>query len=112
MELAKFTMIDEDFICEVCGKNVSKLGYTARDHCPYCLCSKHVDINPGDRACDCQGILKPIAIEKAKKDNFKIVYVCKKCGMVKRNVMASDDNYDKILEIMANPVKIPTNNDN
>ena len=47
MEKAKkFTMKDENFICEVCGSDVKKLGYTARDHCPNCLCSKHVDINP------------------------------------------------------------------
>ena len=30
-------MIDEKFICENCGKNVEKLNYTARDHCPFCL---------------------------------------------------------------------------
>ncbi|MDD4027925.1 MAG: RNHCP domain-containing protein, partial [Bacilli bacterium] len=46
-------MIDENFICEVCKKEVKSLGYTARDHCPYCLSSKHVDINPGDRKCTC-----------------------------------------------------------
>ena len=41
-------MVNEDFICENCGKDVEKSSYTARDHCPYCLYSKHVDINPGD----------------------------------------------------------------
>jgi DNA-directed RNA polymerase subunit RPC12/RpoP len=102
MDYAKFTMIDEDFICEVCGKEVNKLGYTARDHCPYCLSSKHVDINPGDRLCDCKGILKPIEIEKGKKDTYKIVYKCLKCGMIKRNIAAKDDDFDKILEIMSN----------
>ncbi len=107
-ETAKFTMKDENFICDVCGENVTKLGYTARDHCPYCLCSKHVDIHPGDRACNCHGILKPIAMEPAKKGGYKIVYVCSKCGMVKRNIMACDDNYDKVLEIMSNPVNIPS----
>ena len=45
--MKKFNMIDESFICENCGKKVTKLGYTARDHCPYCLYSKHLDINPG-----------------------------------------------------------------
>ena len=104
---SKFKMIDENFKCEVCGTKVLKLGYTARDHCPNCLCSKHVDINPGDRACSCHGILKPIAIELAKKDKCKIVYACSKCGMIKRNIAAHDDNYDKILEIMSNPIKIP-----
>ena len=35
-------MIDEEFICENCHKHVEKLNYTARDHCPFCLYSKHV----------------------------------------------------------------------
>ena len=35
-----------------------------------------------------------------KKDEFKIVYKCNKCGMIKRNVAAKDDNFDKMLEIM------------
>lgn len=101
-EQAKFTMIDEDFVCEVCGFNVKPLGYSARDHCPRCLCSKHLDINPGDRLCGCKGILTPIGIDKWKSDKYKIVYVCNKCGMKKRNLSANDDNFDKILEIMAN----------
>lgn len=99
---AKFTMIDENFICDVCKKEVKKLGYTARDHCPHCLCSKHVDINPGDRSSTCHGILEPIGMEPIKKDKLKIVYKCNKCNMIKRNVTADDDNFDKILEVMAN----------
>ena len=100
MEDKKFTMIDEEFICDVCGKKISKLSYTARDHCNYCLSSKHVDINPGDRNSNCKGTLVPIDIEKGPKDKLKIVYKCNKCGEIKRNVMAVDDNYDKVLEIM------------
>ena len=61
-----FTMIDEGFTCAVCGKVVEPLNYSARDHCPYCLCSLHVDVNPGDRLAECHGILKPIDIEKYK----------------------------------------------
>lgn len=100
---ARFTMIDESFICDVCGEKVGPLGYTARDHCPKCLCSKHVDVNPGDRACECQGILEPVAIDKGKKGDYKIVYVCNKCGAIKRNKMAKDDNVDLIIKIMSNP---------
>lgn len=100
MDEKKFTMIDENFICEVCGKEVPKLNYTARDHCNNCLSSKHVDINPGDRKANCGGILVPIGVEKGSKDKYKIVYRCNKCGEIKRNVMAIDDNFDKVLEIM------------
>lgn len=99
MEKKKFTMIDEDFICDNCHQKVEKLGYTARDHCPYCLYSKHVDINPGDRANNCHGPLKPIGADKFK-DTYKIVYECQKCGEMHRNIMASDDSFDALLEIM------------
>ena len=97
----KFTMIDENFICDVCKKNVNKLGYTARDHCPYCLSSKHVDIFPGDRENKCKGILIPIGIEKFK-DTYKIIYKCEKCGSLHKNIMAKDDNFDKIIELSKN----------
>ena len=60
--MGNFTVIDEEFICENCGKNVPKLGYSRRNHCPWCLHSKHVDINPGDRAEECHGDLEPIRI--------------------------------------------------
>ncbi len=102
MEDKKFTMIDEAFIREVCGHNVSKLNYTARDHCNNCLSSKHVDVNPGDRKSTCKGTLVPVDIEKGPKDKYKIVYKCNKCGEIKRNVMADDDNFEKVLEIMRN----------
>ena len=51
--MKRFNMIDENFVCENCNKMVDKLNYTARDHCPFCLCSKHVDNNPGDRENNC-----------------------------------------------------------
>lgn len=94
-------MIDEPFICAVCSQSVTPLKYSARDHCPYCLCSLHVDNNPGDRANVCHGTLKPISIDKFK-DTYKIVYKCNKCGEIKRNIMAIDDDFDKIIEVMKN----------
>ncbi len=95
----KFTMIDEGFICEVCNKKVLPLKYTARDHCPFCLHSKHVDINPGDREETCHGILIPIGIEKSKKSDYKIIYKCQKCHSIRKNIMASDDNFNLIIEL-------------
>ena len=91
-------MIDEEFVCENCGENISKLNYTARDHCPHCLYSKHVDVFPGDRANGCMGLMKPIGIEKFK-NTYKIVYKCSKCNQIHKNVMANDDNYDLIVKL-------------
>jgi DNA-directed RNA polymerase subunit RPC12/RpoP len=96
--MKRFNMIDETFECENCHKKVEKLKYSARDHCPYCLYSKHVDINPGDRANPCQGLLKPIDIEKFK-DTYKIVYICQKCGQEHKNIMATDDDFEQIIEL-------------
>ena len=96
--MKKFNMIDEKFICENCGKEVKKLGYTARDHCPYCLYSKHLDINPGDRQNKCKGLMKPIGIEKFK-NIYKIIYICSKCKEIHKNIMAIDDNFNKIIEL-------------
>ena len=91
-------MIDEEFVCENCNKMVKKLNYSARDHCNYCLYSKHVDIMPGDRQNTCHGLLKPIGIEKYK-NTYKIIYKCEKCHLTHKNIMANDDNFDKIIEL-------------
>lgn len=91
-------MLDEDFICENCYYEVKKLEYSARDHCPKCLYSKHVDINPGDRLNNCLGLLKPIGIEK-HKNTYKIIYKCDKCNQIHKNIVATDDNMDKIIEL-------------
>lgn len=99
--MKQFTMRDEHFICESCHKEVSPLGYTARDHCPYCLYSKHVDINPGDRENTCKGLLKPIGIEKFK-DTYKILYQCEKCHELHKNIVAKDDDMNMIIKISSN----------
>ena len=102
MDTKKFKMLDEAFTCVVCKNEVKPLNYTARDHCPNCLCSIHIDNNPGDRSNNCLGILKPIEVEKGKKDTWKIIYKCAKCGEIKKNKMAEDDNFELILKIMEN----------
>ncbi|NLL44937.1 MAG: RNHCP domain-containing protein [Mollicutes bacterium] len=99
--MKKFNMLDEEFICENCHKKVNKLSYTARDHCPFCLYSKHVDCNPGDRANKCLGMLKPIGIEKFR-NTFKIIYKCLKCEEIHKNIIAKDDNMDLIIELSTN----------
>ena len=96
---SRFTKIDEEFICHNCGKKVEKLGYTCRNHCPSCLNSKHVDINPGDRAENCKGALKPVSVEIDSKKGYVIVFKCEKCGVIRKNKAAEDDNIDLIIEL-------------
>lgn len=87
----------EDFSCNHCGKVVKGDGYT--NHCPHCLWSRHVDLNPGDRANECGGMMEPIAIDF--KNNEKIIlHRCDKCGTEKRNKVSDQDNPERILDII------------
>ena len=62
METKRFSKNDSGFICAHCGKEVEPLSYTSRNHCPFCLWSLHLDINPGDRACECKAPMQPIKV--------------------------------------------------
>jgi hypothetical protein len=95
----KFQKNDNGFICKNCGSNVPPLGYTSRDHCNQCLCSLHVDKNPGDRKNECKGLLVPVQIETSSKKGTVIVYQCNKCGMFHKNKAAQDDNFETILSV-------------
>ena len=99
MEYRNFTEIDEEFICDNCGKKVPKLGYSCRNHCPNCLHSKHVDKNPGDRQEECHGDLEPIGLEIDSKKGYVIIFKCKKCGAIRKNKSAKDDNMDLIIKL-------------
>jgi rubrerythrin len=97
----RFARNIEDFVCENCNAQVTGDGYT--NHCPNCLYSKHVDINPGDRASKCRGLMEPVFVETSRK-GYIIVFRCKKCGATKRNRTAPGDNFEKLLDV-ANQVK-------
>lgn len=101
-----FTKNDDSFICGHCGKEVLPLGYSSRNHCPFCLWSLHVDINPGDRANECSGLMEPIRVETDPKKGFVIVHRCTKCGEIKRNRAAHEaklqpDNRNLLIKLTA-----------
>ncbi len=85
MESKKFTKNDSGFICAHCGKQVPPLGFTSRNHCPFCLYSLHVDVMPGDRANPCGGLMRPVATEPHPKKGYIIIHECTKCGVRGRN---------------------------
>jgi len=106
VERKLFTKRDESFECENCGKQVEKLGYTSRDHCPYCLYSKHVDVMPGDRAEECQGKLAPQQVELNSKREYVIIYKCEKCHQIRKNKAAEDDDKDLLIKLTVNQTGI------
>ncbi len=92
-----FKKVKEDFGCEKCGEWVTGDGYT--NHCPKCLWSKHVDETPGDRAAACGGPMEPKAV-KLEGGEFIIEHVCLKCGHVKPNKAAPNDELGDYLTSM------------
>ncbi len=97
--MKKFTRTTENFICEHCGAEVKGNGYT--NHCPQCLYSKHVDINPGDREADCGGLMEPVDFEQ-KNGKYIIVHRCQKCGFVRKNKVSDDDDFQAVLQLAHN----------
>ncbi len=87
----------EDFVCGHCGAEVVGDGYT--NHCPRCLWSRHVDVDPGDRAAECLGLMRPIAVELVK-DRFVITTRCETCGHTRRNRAGDGDNRDTLIAIV------------
>ena len=94
-----FTKRVEDFVCAHCGAKVLGNGYT--NHCPKCLWSRHVDNNPGDRASDCGGMMRPIAV-KTVVDGFIITHKCEKCGKTINQHSSESDDMDTIIAISSN----------
>ena len=86
----------ENFICEHCGHNVSGTGYT--NHCPKCLWSKHVDKNPGDRAGECLGMMKPVG-SVTVGGKISVIQRCEKCGFQKKNKMEKGDDFNVLVSL-------------
>jgi len=96
--MRKFQRTIEDFTCEKCGAFVKGNGYT--NHCPDCLWSKHVDINPGDRLNHCQGLMKPVDI-LFKNQIWQLVHQCEKCGELKNIKLNTQNlNIEKIAALI------------
>lgn len=106
MENTLFTKKDSGFVCLNCGKEVPPLGYSSRNHCPYCLCSRHVDVNPGDRASECGAVMDPIEVRTEAKRGFVITHRCRKCGFKRVNGSQKDDD-TRLLIQYTNPYNIP-----
>lgn len=95
-----FIVRNEPFQCLHCGFENAELKGSCRNHCRNCLYSRHVDdLVPGDRESTCQGLMKPIGLDKPKKGIQMIIHECLTCGKKMRNMVAHDDNLDAVIEI-------------
>jgi len=95
-----FIYKNEEFVCENCKKLNPLLKGTCRNHCKFCLFSKHVDKNtPGDRESDCKGLMEPIFVDQDGKKGYVITHKCTKCGKEIRNKVVKDDDFDVIINL-------------
>ena len=96
------------FVCENCGKDVPRVtNGSYRNHCPFCLASKHVDVDPGDRASDCGGIMDAIGVWVRGGGEWAIVHRCRVCGVLRSNRVAADDNPALLMSIAVKPLAAP-----
>lgn len=92
-----FTRRIEDFTCAQCGAANKGDGYT--NHCYRCLYSLHVDDDPGDRACACHGLMKPVGAQQLG-GRIVILHECMSCGAIKRCKSVDRDLVDSIIAVM------------
>lgn len=93
------------FICAHCKKEVTtsgNIGTHQRNHCPYCLYSKHVDVAKGDRKSSCHGVMMPVGLTfkhegEGRVGELMVVHQCERCGNISINRLAGDDD---IVEVM------------
>ena len=99
----------DTFTCKVCGRPVipEHAGSEHCNHCPNCLSSLQVDVEPGDRASDCGGIMEPVAVWVRNDGEWAIVHRCKRCGVLHSNRIAADDNPMKLMSIAMKPLCAP-----
>jgi len=103
----------ELFLCQNCGQTVDSVNLTGtrqRNHCPFCLYSKHVDKNKaGDREAHCHGSMKPVALSfkeegtdkygRKRQGELMLVHECSKCAKISINRIAGDDDPNTIERI-------------
>jgi hypothetical protein len=102
-----------DFRCAHCHSLVSGThllsGVNHRNHCPYCLWSRHVDLfAAGDRLSACKGHMQPIGLTVKKSRNkyrleapgeLMLIHECLECASLSINRIAADDDPESILEV-------------
>lgn len=97
-----FRMINENFKCEHCQEEISKHpSGSARNHCPSCMYSKHLDENsPGDRLSQCLGLMRPVGMDYKKNKGNMVHHKCVKCQKEILNRLAPDDNFFDLVQIL------------
>lgn len=98
----KFAGRSDEFRCRHCRMFVGVVpsGGRHRNHCPFCLYSRHVDAKMmGDRGSDCGGSMLPAAMFVRPNGEHTIVHRCMDCGVERHNRIAADDDFELVLSL-------------
>ncbi len=95
------------FKCSHCKQFVvinDIMGTVNRNHCNWCLWSKHVDEAKGDRRSNCNGGMKPVGLTfkhegQGRIGEIMLIHLCSSCQKISINRVARDDPEHKIVEI-------------
>jgi hypothetical protein len=92
----------EVFRCRHCRSMVGLVpsGGRHRNHCPYCLHSRHVDLRTlGDRLSPCGGTMAPIGAFTRVNGEYSIIHRCLVCGIERHNRIAADDDFELVIAL-------------
>jgi len=62
-----------------------------------------VDLGIGDRRCACRGPMEPIAVWVRSDGEWAIVRRCRRCGRLRSNRVAGDDNEIALMSLAEPP---------
>ena len=102
-----------DFKCTHCHALVLSAhmlsGVNNRNHCPYCLWSRHLDLfAAGDRLSACKAAMKPIGLtmklgrnkyRREARGELMLIHQCTECQALSINRIAADDDSAAILAV-------------
>jgi hypothetical protein len=111
---------DQGFTCRHCNMYVTCepaiAGVQNRNHCPYCLWSRHLDWRvAGDRLAGCRAAMRPVGLTTKHSRNkyagerdgeLMLIHRCSVCAKLVINRIAADDNPAAILALLADSSEI------
>jgi DNA-directed RNA polymerase subunit RPC12/RpoP len=105
-----------EFQCVHCRQHVTSTwllsGVRNRNHCPYCLHSRHLDLfHAGDRLAACKGRMQPVGLTLKRTPKkygdgwgeLMLVHRCVECGKLSINRIAADDDNTSLLALLDQP---------
>jgi len=105
------------FRCSHCKQfvviNDMLMGTANRNHCNWCLWSKHLDIDKGDRRSNCHAGMKPIGLTFrhegfGRRGEVMLIHLCSSCSKISINRIARDDPEFKVQEIFTSSPGLDT----